>query len=586
MSSESGSAAVDDSGHKDPIEILVEGRTDGTMTNSKPKAVPIVEVMQRARDAFNRGITKPIEFRRKQLQNLLRMYEENKGAMIDALHKDLRRCKTEAILLEIDYLINDLNNTLYHLDEWAKPTRPSKGFVNMLDDVVIYNDPYGVVLVIGAWNYPLQLLLLPMSGAIAAGNTVVVKPSELAPACSNLITELLSKYLDNDVVQCVEGGAEETTELLKQKFDYIFYTGGSNVGKIIYKAATEHLTPVTLELGGKSPTYIDSTVDILVTAKRILWGKFINAGQTCIAPDYILCTKEVQEKFVTAAEKVLKEWYGEDPQKSPDLSRIINNRHFSRLQALLDADRDRIVIGGKTDASDKFIEPTIMANVKGSDKIMEDEIFGPILPIVPVENAYEAIKFINEREKPLALYVFSLNKKTVDNFVSNTSGGGMCINDVVMHLGVETLPFGGVGNSGIGAYHGKTTFDTFVHKKSCLAKNFSSIGEKLASGRYPPYTEGNLAFITAMMKKRNFPSLKFVPYLITFALGAGLSLAIMSFVKVTKAGFTVTIPKAKKSLTGDERWLQVDLLLRYRNQKKVFTGWFPFEELPTKVNED
>ncbi|CAH0590430.1 unnamed protein product [Chrysodeixis includens] len=500
--------------------------------NQKPKAVDVAEAVQKARDTFNRGVTRPIEWRRQQLKNLLRMYEENKNAMIEALRKDLRRSKMEAVLLEVDYLINDLKSLLHHLDEWAKPEKPSKGFVNMLDDVVIYNDPYGVVLVIGAWNYPLQLLLLPVSGAIAAGNTVILKPSELSVACATFVAEMVPKYLDNDAFIVVEGGPKETTELLQQKFDYIFFTGGTSIGKIIYEAATKNLTPVTLELGGKSPVYIDNTGDIMITAKRVLWGKFINAGQTCIAPDYILCTKEVQDKFVEAAKKVLKEWYGSDAQKSPDLSRIVNNRHFSRLQAIVDASKDKIAIGGSYDANDKFIEPTILANVTASDKVMQDEIFGPILPILPIENAYEAIKFINERDHPLVLYVFSKQSNIQKLFTEQTRSGSISMNDTIMFYGVETLPFGGVGASGIGSYHGKKTFDTFTHKKSCLIKNFSPIGEKLASGRYPPYTEGNLNMITMLMKKRFGPSLKFLPYVLAFALGAGLSYGIFAWQKM------------------------------------------------------
>ncbi|XP_047514061.1 aldehyde dehydrogenase, dimeric NADP-preferring isoform X3 [Pieris napi] len=498
----------------------------GNLSPSKAKPVNIGEVVEKARDAFNRGITKPLEWRKKQLKSLLRMYEENYNVMIEVLQKDLRRSKTEAVLLEVEYLINDLKNTIHYLEEWAKPDRPSKGLVNILDDVVVYNDPYGLVLVIGAWNYPLQLLLLPMAGAIAAGNAVVIKPSELAEASATFIAETLPKYLDSDAVAVVEGGPEETTELLKNKFDYIFYTGGTNVGKIVYSAATKNLTPVTLELGGKSPTYIDNTVDIEVTTKRILWGKFINAGQTCIAPDYVLCSREVQDKFVEYAKLILKEWYGEDPQKSPDLCRIINSRHYSRLQALLNASKDKVAIGGKSDPQDRYVSPTILTNVSPDDKIMEDEIFGPILPIVPVDNAYEAIKFINAREKPLVLYVFTQSGAVRRSLTDNTSSGGMCINDTMMQMGVDTLPFGGVGNSGLGAYHGKASFDTFTHKKSCLIKNFAAIGEKLASGRYPPYTDGKLSFISMLMRKRHGPSLKYLPYLLTFALGASVAYGI------------------------------------------------------------
>ncbi|CAH1640169.1 unnamed protein product [Spodoptera littoralis] len=520
--------------HIDKPKQVYSTMNGNGIANSKPKQQNVAEAVERARDAYNRGVTRPLKWRLQQLKNLLRMYEENQNAMIEALRKDLRRSKMESVMLEVAYLINDLRSIIHNLEDWAKPEKPEKGFVNMLDDVVIYHDPYGVTLVIGAWNYPLQLLLLPVSGAIAGGNAVIVKPSELATACAAFVAETIPKYLDNDAIIVVEGGPQETTELLKQKFDYIFFTGGTSIGKIVYEAAVKNLTPVTLELGGKSPVYIDNTADIMITTKRVLWGKFINAGQTCIAPDYILCTKETQDKFVAAAKKVLQEWYGPEPQKSPDFARIINSRHFSRLQALVDASKDKIAIGGSYDANDKFVELTVLTNVVGSDKIMQDEIFGPILPIVPVENAYEAIKFINEREKPLVLYVFSKSDKVLSQIVDNTSSGGMCVNDTMMHLAVESLPFGGVGASGLGAYHGKKTFETFTHKKSCLVKNFSPIGEKLASGRYPPYTDGNLKMLNLLLRKRFGPSLKFLPYLLCFAVGAGLSYGIFAWQKVKK----------------------------------------------------
>ncbi|CAH4030316.1 unnamed protein product [Pieris brassicae] len=549
--------------------------TYGNLSPSKAKPVNIGEVVEKARDAFNRGITKPLEWRKKQLKSLLRMYEENYNVMIEVLQKDLRRSKTEAVLLEVEYLINDLKNTIHYLEEWAKPERPSKGLVNILDDVVVYNDPYGLVLIIGAWNYPLQLLLLPMAGAIAAGNAVVVKPSELAEASATFIAETLPKYLDSDAIAVVEGGPEETTELLKNRFDYIFYTGGTNVGKIVYSAATKNLTPVTLELGGKSPTYIDNTVDMEVTTKRILWGKFINAGQTCIAPDYVLCSREVQDKFVEYAKTILKEWYGEDPQKSSDLCRIINGRHYSRLQALLNASKDKVAIGGKSDSQDRYISPTILTNVSPDDKIMEDEIFGPILPIVPVENAYEAIKFINAREHPLVLYVFSEQKNIQKLFTEQTRSGSLCVNDTIMFYGVDTLPFGGVGNSGVGAYHGKASFDTFTHKKSCLIKNFAAIGEKLASGRYPPYTDGKLSFISMLMRKRHGPSLKFLPYLLTFALGASVAYGITVWQKMGESSGPMAAIRKKLVIVGDGACGKTCLLIVFSKDQ------FPEVYVPT-----
>ncbi|XP_077291797.1 aldehyde dehydrogenase type III isoform X3 [Arctopsyche grandis] len=486
-------------------------------------------VVQKARDAYARGVTKSIKFREQQLKAIMRLYEENTDKIMDALAKDLRRHKSESILLEIEYVKNDLTNTLMNLREWVKPEKPAKGFVNMMDDVVIYNDPYGVVLVLAPWNYPLQLAMIPLASAIAAGNCVVIKPSEMSVATTNLLAELIPKYLDNEVVQVLLGGVEETTELLKQKFDYIFFTGSTTVGRIVHAAANKHLTPTTLELGGKSPVYIDNTADMEVTTKRVLWGKCINAGQTCIAPDYILCSKEVQEKFVNYARDILKEWYGDNTQESPDFCRIINSRNFARVSGLIN--KDQVAVGGNTDAKEKYIQPTILVNVKATDPVMQEEIFGPVLPIVNVENAYEAIKFINSREKPLALYIFSKKSGDIKLFMDNTSCGGVCINDTMMHLAVETLPFGGVGASGMGVYHGKSSYDTFTHKKSCLAKNFNALGEKLASGRYPPYTDKKVSFLQFLMKKRSGVSLKYLPHIAMFALGVAVAYAFNSIPK-------------------------------------------------------
>nr|CAD7405601.1 unnamed protein product [Timema poppensis] len=473
------------------------------------------DIVQRARNAFHSGRTKSVEFREKQLNQLLRLYEENVPEMLTALSSDLRKSKQESLMTEIEYMKNDLINTIRNLREWVKPEKPPKSFVNMLDGVLIYNDPYGVVLIIGAWNYPLQLALLPMAGAIAAGNTVILKPSEVSPASAQLIAKLLPKYLDQECFQVVLGGVPETTQLLKEKFDYIFYTGSTEVGKIVRHAANEHLTPVTLELGGKSPVYLDNTADLEMAVKRIMWGKCINAGQTCIAPDYLLCSKQVEKEFVSKAKTILKEWYGDKSKESPDLCRIVTDRHYQRLVGLLKA--GTVAVGGETDASEKFISPTILVDVKPTDPVMQEEIFGPILPVVNVESAFDAIKFINSREEPLTLYVFTTDKKVRelilsqtrsgstcindtlmhfkplafyifsksskdrDLLINNVSCGGVCCNDTIMHLAVDTLPFGGVGNSGIGSYHGKYSFDTFTHKKSCLVKDFNGIGEKLAA---------------------------------------------------------------------------------------------------------
>lgn len=475
------------------------------------------EILQIARTAFDNCKTKSYEFRLKQLQALLKMYTENENSIINALHSDLRKSKQECIVLELEYLKNDLKNTIAKLKEWMQPERPAKSFVNLLDKLYIFSEPYGVVLVIGAWNYPLQLTLLPVAGAIAAGNCVIIKPSEVSSATAKFIADTIPKYLDRECYHVVVGGVPETTELLKERFDYIFFTGSSTVGKIVHAAAAKHLTPTTLELGGKSPVYIDDSVNMEVAAKRILWGKCVNSGQTCVAPDYILCTKDVQKRFVTAAGKILKEWYGEKPQQSPDLCRIVSDSHFTRLVKFLQ--NANIAIGGKTDTSDKFIEPTILTDVKPNDPVMQEEIFGPIFPIVTINNAYEAIKFIKSRDKPLALYIFSNIKKDVDLIINNVSCGGMCVNETIMHLAVDNLPFGGVGASGMGNYHGKYSFDTFSHKKSCLYKDYGVLGEKLASSRYPPYSQGKISFLNFLLKKRSGINLKCLPYFLVFCLG-------------------------------------------------------------------
>ncbi|XP_017838436.1 aldehyde dehydrogenase family 3 member B1 isoform X1 [Drosophila busckii] len=514
------------------IEAVTESETVAPAAQTDIIMANFDDTLQRARLAFASGKTRNVSFRRKQLENLLRCYEEHENEIISALEADLRRPKQESLIVETEFMKNDIKHILYHLDDWVKPEKPSKSFVNMLDDVQIFNDPFGVVLVIGAWNYPLQLLLVPVAAAIAAGNCVVLKPSEIAANCAKFIAETIPKYLDNECYPVICGGPTETNELLSQRFDYIFYTGSTRVGKIVHAAANKHLTPTTLELGGKSPCYIDKSVELRTAVKRILWGKLINCGQTCIAPDYILCSKEMQDKFIAEAKDVLKEWYGDNIQNSPDLSRVINQNNFQRLLGLMKS--GRIAVGGKFDASERFIEPTILVDVKPDDPIMEEEIFGPILPMYTVENAYDAIKFINSREKPLVLYVFSNSSKLVKEFKNNTTSGGFCSNETIMHVAVDALPFGGVGMSGMGSYHGKYGFDTFTHKKSCLGKNLALLGEKMASARYPPYSDAKSSLLSFLLRKRRpLPNLH-LSHLLAIGVGVGATLLINFYMQVRK----------------------------------------------------
>lgn len=501
------------------------------MANGKQVSENYADVNQRLRDAFNRGKSKPIEWRIKQLKQILRMITETSSDIIAALASDLHRSKFETYALEIDYITQEIKYMLMHIKEWSATEKPSKGLSNLFDSVEIRKDPYGVVLVIGAWNYPLQLSLLPMIGAMAAGNCVILKPSEVAMATAKYLYETIPKYLDMECCHVILGGVQETTELLNQRFDYIFYTGSSMIGKIVRNAANKYLTPVTLELGGKSPVYIDNTVDMAMAAKRILWGKCINVGQTCIAPDYILCTTEVQNKLVEEIKKILKEWYGENAQESPDLARIITDRHYQRLVSYLSGN-GKIAVGGDTNPTERYISPTVLVDVKATDPIMQNEIFGPILPIINIDNAYEAIEFINKRERPLVLYVFSMSKRVQDLIIDQISSGAVCVNDTILQYTVETLPFGGVGNSGIGAYHGKYTYDTFTHKKGCLIRNYNKFAEILGKNRFSPYSDKKLMLLRHLLERRpGIPGAKYLPYVLMFGLGVLVTIGLKAAFK-------------------------------------------------------
>ncbi|MET9774060.1 aldehyde dehydrogenase family protein [Streptomyces sp. NPDC006367] len=427
------------------------------------------DVVARLRATFRTGRTKPVEWRTAQLGRLRALLTENGPELEAALHADLGKSATEAQRTEIGFTVREIDHTLEHLTDWLRP-EPAPVPAHLGADATAWTqyDPLGVVLVIAPWNYPAQLLLAPVVGALAAGNAVVAKPSELAPATSAALARLLPAYLDTEAVAVVEGGIPETTALLAERFDHIFYTGNGTVGRIVMRAAAEHLTPVTLELGGKSPAFVDRGTDLDAVAARLAAGKFLNAGQTCVAPDYVLTDPETAAALEPALVRAVEALYGEDPSRSPEFGRIVNERHFDRLAALLDS--GRVVVGGRTDRSAKYIAPTVLADVAPDSPVMAEEIFGPILPVVTVAGIDEAIGFVNDRDKPLALYVFSESAATRERFAAETSSGGLGHGLPLAHLTVSDLPFGGVGESGMGNYHGRYSLETFSHRKAVLSK--------------------------------------------------------------------------------------------------------------------
>jgi len=410
------------------------------------------------------------------------MLVEREADLLDALHADLGKPPTEAWATDIGIVISEVEYTLRHLRRWTRPERVWAPVATRPGRARIVREPLGVVLVIAPWNYPVQLLLSPLIGAIAAGNCAVGKPSEVAAHTSATLARLVPQYLDQECIAIVEGGVPETQALLDEQWDHIFYTGNGRVGRIVMEAAAKHLTPVTLELGGKSPVIVDDDANLEVAARRVAWGKFLNAGQTCIAPDYVLVTRDAEDRFVEHVRRAIFDFYGDDPKASPDYARIVSDGHFERLVGLLDS--GRAAVGGDHDASQRYIAPTLLRGVEPEAAVMQDEIFGPILPVIPVANVDEAIGFVNERDKPLALYVFAKSGEVQRRVLEHTSSGGAGVNATMFHVAVPGLPFGGVGASGMGAYHGKASFDTFSHKRSVLRKT-ARPDPDLA---YPPYT--------------------------------------------------------------------------------------------------
>lgn len=438
----------------------------------------ILDIIDSQKKFFSENRTKNIDFRIQQLKKLLLSIEKNEPEIIEAIKKDLRRHDIDSYVGDISPVKNSIQYHIKHLKIWAKPKKVKSmpGSVSL-----IYPEPLGNVLVISPWNYPFLAIITPLIGIISAGNCAILKPSEISSNTSNILNKIINEAFAPEYIKVIEGGVEETQFLLNQKFDHIFFTGSTVVGKIVYEAAAKNLTPVILELGGKSPCIVDKDIDFRKTANRIIWGKTFNNGQTCTAPDYLFVDKRIKDKFIQELKISIKTFYGENPQESVFYSRIISEKHFDRLvQYLSDG---KIICGGKTDKHDLYIEPTLIEDVKTDSKIMQNEIFGPILPIMEYENIEEVIKFVNSRPKPLALYVFSKNKSFCNKIVSETSAGGMCINDTLMHVISDELPFGGVGNSGIGKYHGKYGFDALSNQKSIFKNTFSFDRNIL----YPPY---------------------------------------------------------------------------------------------------
>ncbi|XP_068172780.1 aldehyde dehydrogenase family 3 member A2-like isoform X2 [Antennarius striatus] len=387
---------------------------------------------------------------------------------------------------------------LENLSQWAAPRPVEKNLLTVADEVFIQPEPLGVVLIIGAWNYPWAVTLQPLVGAIAAGNAAVMKPSEVSCHSARAMEELLPQYLDQDLYPVVTGGVPETQELLKQRFDHIFYTGNNTVGRLVMGAAALHLTPVTLEMGGKSPCYIDRNSDLPVACRRITWGKFTNCGQTCIAPDYILCEPSIQGRVVEEISRSIREFYTDDPKTCEDYGRIINQRHFKRVMALMEG--STVAVGGQSDESQCYIAPTVLTGVTGASTVMREEIFGPLLPVVTVSGVDEAVRFINQREKPLVVYVFSSDSQLIRRMVADTSSGALLANDCLVHFTVSALPFGGVGHSGMGCYHGRHTFERLSHLRSCLVKQLRMEG--LNGVRYPPHTDRKLSWARLLLLKQ------------------------------------------------------------------------------------
>jgi aldehyde dehydrogenase (NAD+) len=449
------------------------------MSPTEPAAI-----VEGLRAAFEAGTTTTVRWRREQLLGLQRMLGEQERRFTDALEADLGKSATEAYLTEIGVTNSGLDHILRHLDNWMLPTRVKVPVTQKPGRAEIVHEPLGVVAVIAPWNYPVHLVIAPLAAALSAGNAVLVTPSELAPATSAVLADVIPQYLDTSGVAVLEGGPDVTQAMLEQRFDHIFFTGSARIGRTVMAAAAQHLTPVTLELGGKSPAIVHRSANLGVAARRITLGRFLNAGQTCIAPDYVLVDQAVEEELVALIAGNVRDFFGKEPKDSTDFGRIIDERHVQRLRGLIEGGGyDEVVVGGDTDVAARYVAPTVLRGVSPDAPVMGEEIFGPILPVLAMPSIDDSIRFVNARPKPLSLYVFAEDDDAAEQVVTQTSSGGVCVNHTLVHYAVPELPFGGVGDSGFGAYHGWFGFETFSHKKSVLRKPSRPDPSVL----YPPY---------------------------------------------------------------------------------------------------
>lgn len=439
-------------------------------------------ILEKQRIYFNSQVTKDLDFRVNQLDKLLNAIKKNEKFILKALKDDLQKCEFEAYETEIGVVISEIKSVRNKIKKWSKPERVKTPALNIGSKSYIYNQPYGLCLIMAPWNYPFQLCMSPLIGSIIGGNCSVIKPSELAPNTSKVIKKIIDENFNEEYIWVAEGGIDTNQYLLNKDFDYIFFTGSPKVGKIVMEAAAKKLIPVTLELGGKSPCIVDKSADLDISAKKIVWGKFLNAGQTCIAPDYVIAHKEIKSKLIESIKKYIIKFYSNEPLKSNDYTSIISKNHFDRLISLIDY--EKVVYGGNVDENNLKIEPTIINNAEIHDKVMSEEIFGPILPILEFESFDDLVKIIDNHKNPLALYVFTNNNNFEERIINTISFGGGCVNDTIMHITNHNMPFGGVGYSGIGSYHGKKSFETFSHQKSVMKSSKIDIPIK-----YPPYSK-------------------------------------------------------------------------------------------------